>query len=99
MPEKIWGMSQPDSKAHTWHAGEHTIKMIILGHLSLPLGFSCGCTHPLPSESFRKAAQNMAWLHRFEYSLQQSLQPFGFLLKSHGKPLSTNNLSVTDESG
>lgn len=28
MPEKIWGMSQPD-KAHTWHACEHTIKTII----------------------------------------------------------------------
>lgn len=27
MPE-IWGLSQPDSKAHTWHAYEHAIKMI-----------------------------------------------------------------------
>lgn len=54
---------------------------------------------PIAFRSFKKAAQNMAWLHMFEGTVQQSLQPFGVLLKSHGKTLSTNNLRVTDESG
>lgn len=35
MPEKIQGRSQQDSKAHTWHAYERTIKMLSIGHLSL----------------------------------------------------------------
>jgi len=26
MPEKIWGMSQQDSKAHTWHACDVQLK-------------------------------------------------------------------------